>query len=76
VNATPVSVERIGSLTPEELYALLGHDDVTRDVDIKTMVLDIVRERMTDDEVQTIFWRYLIELDERFIKDYLYRRNY
>lgn len=63
-------------MTPEELYTFLGHQDVAKDVDVKTLVLDIVRERMTNEEVHTIFWRYLSELDERFIKDYLYRRNY
>ena len=58
----------------EELYALLGHQDVMKDLDVKTMVLDLIRERASEEELLSIFWRYLEELDEAFVKGYFYRR--
>jgi hypothetical protein len=61
-------------LRQEALYDLLGHQDVMKDLDVKTLVLDLIRERASEEEILAIFWRHLEELDEAFIKGYFYRR--
>lgn len=61
-------------MTQEELYRLLGHADVQKDLDIKTMVLDLIRERFSQEEILSLFWAHLSELDESYVRGYLYRR--
>lgn len=63
-------------MTKEELYALLEGDDIVRVMDIKTLVLDLVRERMNQDELMALFWTHLPDMDEAFVRDYFYRKNY
>ncbi len=60
-------------MTQDDLYAMLGHTDVQRDLDIKTLVLDLVRERLTPDEMMALFWEHLGDLDESEVRGYLYR---
>lgn len=63
-------------MTQDELFELLGHQDILRDLDVKTLVLDLVRERLDQDELLQLFWSHLPELDEAYVKDYFYRRFY
>lgn len=61
-------------LTPDDLYTLVGHTEIQKDLDVKTLVLDLIRERIPQDEIISIFWRHLEGLDEEFVKGYFYRR--
>lgn len=62
------------ALTKEELYQLLGHEDILKDLDVKTLVLDLVRHKLTQDEILTIFWDHLGDLEASYVKGYRYRR--
>lgn len=61
-------------MTPEELYQLLGHTDIQQDIDVKTLVLDLVREKLTPEEIMSVFWTHLGDLEAEFIQGYFYRR--
>lgn len=62
-------------MNKDEFYALVGHQDVHRDIDVKLIVMDYVREHMSQEEIDDIFWRALpaFTLDE--IKGYFYRKR-
>lgn len=64
------------TVTEDELYEMVGHRDITKDLDVKTLVLDLLRERYTSDDVLDLFWQNLPHLDEAFVRDYFYRRYY
>ncbi len=61
-------------MTKDELFAMLGHQDVQRDLDVRTLVLDLIREKMSQEEILNLFWANLGDLDTAFVKEYLYRR--
>jgi hypothetical protein len=59
----------------EELYTLLGHQDIHRDLDVRTLVFDVIREKLTQEQLTELFWQYLADLDENFVRGYFYRRR-
>lgn len=61
-------------MTKEELDALLSGEDLLRTLDVKTLVLDIVRE-LPDDELLSIFWSKLPNLSREYVRDYLYMKR-
>ncbi|WP_303675046.1 hypothetical protein [Vampirovibrio chlorellavorus] len=61
-------------MTQEELNTLLAGEELLRTLDVKTLVLDIVRE-MPEEEMLTIFWDKLPQLRQEFVKDYLYMKR-
>jgi hypothetical protein len=61
-------------MTQEELNTLLAGEELLRTLDVKTLVLDIVRE-MPEEEMLTIFWDKLPQLKQEFVKDYLYMKR-
>lgn len=61
-------------MTPEELSQLLAGDSVNQTLDIKTLVMDIVRN-MSDAEIQQIFYAKLPDLTSDYVKDYLFMRR-
>lgn len=61
-------------MTPDEFYTMVGHRDVLKDVDIKTLVLDLTREKLSEAELMEIFWRHLPDLHEEYIRGYFYRK--
>jgi hypothetical protein len=61
-------------LTKDELYQLLGHQDIERDLDVKTLVMDLIRSKLTPDELMALMLDHLEDLDEAFVRGYLYRR--
>ncbi|MCA9788362.1 MAG: hypothetical protein KC476_10475 [Cyanobacteria bacterium HKST-UBA06] len=64
-------------MTKEELLDLIGEENkLTKTVDVRTLVLDIVRERMNEGDILNLFWNHLKDVDEPFLKDYFYRQSY
>lgn len=61
-------------MTKDELEQLLGGEELLRTLDVKTLVLDIVRE-LPDQELLTIFWTKLPELSKDYVRDYLYMKR-
>ena len=61
-------------MTPDELNEHLGNQELAQTVDVKTLVIDLVR-KMELDEIQTIFWNKLPELSLEDIKGYFYMRR-
>lgn len=61
-------------MTKEELEALLSGQDLLRTLDVKTLVLDIVRE-LPEQELLSIFWDKLPELSKEYVRDYLYMKR-
>lgn len=62
-------------MTKDELAELLRGEELHQVLDIKTLVLDIVREDMTPDEIAGIFWTKLPGLDISRVKDYIYMKR-
>ena len=58
----------------EELEKLLEGDELIRTLDVKTLVLDIVRE-MSEEEILEIFWRKLPGLQSDYVRGYLYMKR-
>ncbi len=61
-------------MTKEELDALLSGEDLLRTLDVKTLVLDIVRD-LPEQELMSIFWAKLPELSKEYVRDYLYMKR-
>ena len=61
-------------MTKDELNALLAGEDLLRTLDVKTLVLDIVRE-LPEQELLSIFWDKLPELSKEYVRDYLYMKR-
>ncbi len=61
-------------MTKEELESLLAGEDLIRTLDVKTLVLDIVRE-LPEEELLTIFWDKLPDLSKDYVRDYLYMKR-
>jgi len=61
-------------MNKDELTSLLDGDDLLRTLDVKTLVLDIVRE-LPDEELLTIFWSKLPDLSKEYVRDYLYMKR-
>lgn len=61
-------------MTKDELEGLLGGEELIRTLDVKTLVLDIVRE-LPDEELLSIFWTKLPALPKDYVKDYLYMKR-
>ncbi|HEY9746753.1 MAG TPA: hypothetical protein V6C99_11105 [Oculatellaceae cyanobacterium] len=61
-------------MTKEELEVLLGGEDLLRTLDVKTLVLDIVRE-LPESELLSIFWAKLPGLSKEYVRDYLYMKR-
>ncbi|MGE0200109.1 MAG: hypothetical protein AB7P76_03980 [Candidatus Melainabacteria bacterium] len=61
-------------MTKDELNTLLDGQDLMNTLDIKTLVLDLVRD-MSTEEIQTIFWQKLPDLNIETLRDYLYMKR-
>jgi hypothetical protein len=61
-------------MTKDELNALLAGEDLLRTLDVKTLVLDIVRD-LPDQELLSIFWNKLPDLSKDYVRDYLYMKR-
>ena len=61
-------------MNKDELESLLDGDELLRTLDVKTLVLDIVRE-LPDEELLTIFWSKLPALTKDYVRDYLYMKR-
>jgi hypothetical protein len=62
-------------MTPEELYEYLGHQQVVKDLDIRTMVLDMIREHYDEQDLLLLFWQRLPQLDETFLEEYRFHQH-
>ena len=62
------------AITPDELNGYLEDQDLSQAIDVKTLVLDLVR-KMELDEIQEIFWKKLEELSLDDIKGYFYMKR-
>lgn len=74
IERCPVDQKRAKRVTPEDLYQLLGHQEVFRDLDVKTLVLDLVKKQFSEEELLALFWKHLGDLDPEYIKGYVYRK--
>jgi hypothetical protein len=61
-------------MTPDELTIYMENQDLAQTLDVKTLVIDLVR-RMELDEIQEIFWKKLPELSLEDIKGYFYMKR-
>ena len=61
-------------MTKDELNALLDGQELTQAVDVKTIVMDIVKD-MDERELLEIFWEKLPEFSAEFVEDYLYMKR-
>jgi hypothetical protein len=58
-------------MTPEELQTLLNHKDLHNTLDVKTLVIDLVKKKELS-ELEEMFWDYLPLLSEEQVKGYLF----
>jgi hypothetical protein len=58
-------------MTPEQLRALLGNNDIHQTLDVKTLVIDIVRKKKPED-LEPLFWENLDQIEEKQIQDYFF----
>lgn len=61
-------------MTKDDLDTLLGGEELLRTLDVKTLVLDIVRD-LPDQELLEIFWNKLPDLSKEYVRDYLYMKR-
>jgi hypothetical protein len=67
-------VLRVNSMQKEDLQILLEGEELLKALDIKTLVLDLVKE-MPDEQVMGIFWDKLPTLEIETVREYLYMRR-
>ncbi|MFN7311428.1 MAG: hypothetical protein ACK5T0_08700 [Vampirovibrionales bacterium] len=58
-------------MTPEELETLLAGKDIHQVLDVKTLVLDILKKK-SPEELEYKFWDSLPDLSEDCIKGYFF----
>ncbi len=58
-------------MTPEELETLLDGKNIHHVLDVKTLVLDLLKKQ-TPEELEQAFWQRLPELSEDCIKGYFF----
>ncbi|MBX2860187.1 MAG: hypothetical protein KTR14_03065 [Vampirovibrio sp.] len=58
----------------KQLETLLDGQELMKTIDVKTLVLDSVRE-MNEQELMTIFWDKLPEYSEDYISGYFYMKR-
>jgi hypothetical protein len=58
-------------MTPEQLRALLGEGELHQTLDVKTLVIDVMKQKDAE-ELECLFWENLHEVDESKIRDYFY----
>jgi|GEM_PF-2532600 len=61
-------------MTKDELNEILGGEDLTHTLDVRTLVMDIFRE-MPENDLLAIFWDKLPALSVEYVRDYLYMRR-
>ena len=61
-------------MNKDELESLLDGEELIRTLDVKTLVLDIVRE-LPEEDLMKIFWDKLPELSKDYVRDYLYMKR-
>ena len=61
-------------MTEEELNLLLAGGNLMHTLDVKTLVLDIVRD-LSDEEILKIFWSKMPGLSKEYVRDYLYMKR-
>jgi hypothetical protein len=61
-------------MTPEELESMLEGRNLMATLDIKTLVLDMVRH-MSEEELLEIFWKKLDMLNTDEVRGYFYMRR-
>jgi hypothetical protein len=61
-------------MTEDDLKALLNGEELFQILDVKTLVLDIVRD-MPQDELMVILREKLPSLSPEYVKEYLYMRR-
>lgn len=61
-------------MTQDELLQLLDGEEILKTLDIKTLVLDTMRD-MPQEEFLDIFWEKLPALQSQYVKDYLYMKR-
>jgi hypothetical protein len=61
-------------MTRDELNEILGGEELTGTLDVRTLVLDIFRE-MPESDLLAIFWEKLPSLSVDYVRDYLYMRR-
>jgi hypothetical protein len=57
-----------------EFLKLLGEKDLLTTLDVKTLILDLVKD-LPQDELIRMFWEKLPELDESTLQEYLFMRR-
>ena len=58
-------------MTPEELGILLEGKDLHQSLDVKTLVLDLLKKKAPED-LESVFWERLPELSKDCIKGYFF----
>jgi hypothetical protein len=58
-------------MTPEALKNLLSGKELHQTLDVKTLVVDLVRQ-MSQEELEVLFWEKLPDLSHDCVKGYLY----
>ncbi|MFM7468683.1 MAG: hypothetical protein ACKO37_04200 [Vampirovibrionales bacterium] len=58
----------------EELEALLEGEDLMQTVDVKTLVLDLVKQ-FKKEELLDIFWEKLPDLESDWLRGYFYMKR-
>lgn len=63
-------------MTKDELLSMIGEDtEISRVMDVKTLVMDLIRQnKLEEEEILTVFWRHLDDLEEEFVTGYFYRK--
>ena len=61
-------------MNKRELEQLVGGSDLDGVLDVKTLVLDLVRD-MKQEEIMKIFWDKLPLLSAEFVRDYFYMKR-
>ncbi len=58
-------------MTPEQLQMLLGEGELNQMLDVKTLVIDIIK-RKDAEELECLFWENLHMVEESQLKDYFF----
>lgn len=62
-------------MTEDELKKLLDGEELTRRLDIRSLVVDLISKQTSTEELLEIFKTRLPELDEAYVKRFTYMKR-
>mgnify|MGYP006291187713 CR=1 FL=1 len=63
-------------MTEDQLKQLLNGEDIHKRLDLKSLVLDLLKNKSTKKEILDIFYQKLPDLNEAYVKRFIFMKRH